>query len=134
MKAELTYTFESPEELAEFTAKLARPSVNYVVTPGGVVDVAAIPPSQHVPVDMESVAVAETLRPTKVRKNTKTAGPDVPVDPTSEEQVRQAITAVNDNFGLVAARKVMRQFNANRIPDLKPEQYADFVKACNAVK
>jgi hypothetical protein len=132
MKAELTYTFESPEELADFTAKLARP-----VHIGGA------------PVKMESVAVVDLPpaastepapqpepRPSKVRKVTKAAGPDAepPAEVIGEEQVRQAITAVNDKFGLVAARKVLRQFNANRIPDLKVEQYADFVKACNAVK
>jgi hypothetical protein len=134
MRAELTYTFESPEELAEFTAKLARP-------------VYAMPPLGGAPVEMESVAVVDLPpaastepapqpepRPTKVRKITKAAGPDVPIDPTTEEQVRAAITAVNDKFGLVAARKVLRQFSANRIPDLKVEQYAEFVKACNAVK
>jgi hypothetical protein len=138
MKAELSFTFESLEELHDFTAKMAVPVPAY---------------SPRMPSELEGAsavagfakAPAEEPRTTKVRK-TKTAEMKsvAVVDlPATEEQepatatvdaVRAAISAVNEKFGLVPARKVLNQFGVKRIPELKPEQYADFVKACSAVK
>ena len=129
---QVTFQFETLQDLSDFTAAMVDP----------------VPRVTH-PIAAAALAPAEELRPTKVRKTTKAAGPDtggVPASelveapavkdgrPIDEADVRAAITAVNDKFGLVPARKVLTQFGVKRIPELKPEQYADFVKACNAVK
>jgi hypothetical protein len=133
MKAELSFTFESLEELHDFTAKMAVPVPLAMPTPAA------------------EAGVVEEPRTTKVRK-TKAAVPAPASEPTlpateqtefspAEEQaavaldkVRAAISAVNEKFGLVPARKVLTQFGVKRIPELRPAQYADFVKACSAVK
>jgi hypothetical protein len=127
MKAELSFTFESFEELHDFTAKMAVPVPLAMPTPA-----------------IEAV-VAEEPRTTKIRKAKAAPAPAAQADPatiTEEtepttatvDDVRAAISAVNEKFGLVPARKVLNQFGVKRIPELKPEQYADFVKACSAVK
>jgi hypothetical protein len=138
MKAELSFTFESLEELHDFTAKMAQP---YLAS--GSVEVAPSAKEFAQALGFKVETPPEEPRATKVRKSKATAGPDVPAsepvpvdpsNPTTEDGCRAAIVAVNDKFGLVPARKLLTEFGVKRIPELKPEQYADFVKACNAVK
>lgn len=141
MKAELSFTFDSLEDLQDFTAKMAK-SVPVQVT--GTTGYLAPAFAQM------TSAVAEEPRASKVRKTKVNAGPDSPtpeaaldlvakqvvegLNPATVDDVRAAISRVNEKFGLVPARKVLNRFGVKRIPELKPEQYAAFVEACSKVQ
>ena len=50
--------------------------------------------------------------------------------PTIDE-VRAALQSFTTAKGMPAAIELLKSYNAGRISELKPEQYADFVKKCN---
>jgi hypothetical protein len=142
MKAELSFTFESLGELHDFTAKMAKSGPDVRITPPDSINKTERG-FEVVPALAQAVP-AEEPRTTKIRKTKAAPAPaSEPALPATEEtesttvtvdDVRAAISAVNEKFGLVPARKVLNQFGVKRIPELKPEQYADFVMACAAVK
>jgi len=61
---------------------------------------------------------------------------DAAPSPSSEphvftvDDVRQHLASVNEKKGLEAARELLGQFSANRISDLKADQYGAFIVAC----
>lgn len=62
--------------------------------------------------------------------------PAIPVDPLKETDVREKLMAVNNKFGENGLSKVadlLAPFGVQKIGDLKPEQYAEVVKAADAV-
>jgi len=50
--------------------------------------------------------------------------------PLTIEDVRQALAAYKDRTDMKTARDKLLSFRAERISDLKQEQYADFIAAC----
>jgi len=56
--------------------------------------------------------------------------PKVPVGTASQEDVRSALRAVFNTKGAGAATELLKRFSATSVSTVKPEQYADFIKAC----
>jgi len=55
-----------------------------------------------------------------------------PATAATVDTIRAALRAVFDakGKGAAAATAILKQFGATRVSDIKPEQYADFLKAC----
>lgn len=58
---------------------------------------------------------------------------EVEIKPTavSREHVHQALQQVNVAVGLPKAREILAAFKVQRISEIKEEQYAEFINACN---
>jgi len=55
---------------------------------------------------------------------------EVKAAPASKEDVAAALQKVNTAKGLAVARQILADFECQRISDVTPEVYADFVHAC----
>jgi hypothetical protein len=49
------------------------------------------------------------------------------------EDVRTAVSALLKEKGAETARKVMTEFNAQKVPDVKEADFAAFIERCNAL-
>src|SRR3990167_10552785 len=54
------------------------------------------------------------------------------VQTATHDSVRTALREVFNTKGATVATAILQQFKAARISDIKPEQFADFIKACQA--
>lgn len=57
----------------------------------------------------------------------------VDVKPASIDDVRHALATVNSALGLEDAKKALAEFGANRVSELKPEDFGAFVAHCNSL-
>lgn len=51
--------------------------------------------------------------------------------PVTKEQALEALKQINNTGGLEEATKLLHSFGCSRFSELKPDQYAPFVKAAN---
>ena len=82
----------------------------------------------------------ETIEPKKKTKKAKEAvveaanekAVEAPVEKGSvtKEAVHQALQKVNISCGLPKAREILLKFGAQRISELTPDKYSDFVTIC----
>ena len=54
------------------------------------------------------------------------------VQTVTQDNVRTALREVFNTKGATVATAILSQFKAARVSDIKPEQFADFIKACQA--
>lgn len=76
--------------------------------------------------DAETPAASPQSDPTPAKEKDENA-----VTP-SKDDVRAALGKLNESKGLEVAMAVLKQFDAQRISDLAENQYAEFIKACEA--
>ena len=86
--------------------------------------VAADAPAKTADASVPDAASAETAQPAS------TAATDAPA-PTYKEAA-EAVTALSRKKGRDAAIAVLKTFGADKLPDVKPEQFADVIAACQA--
>lgn len=126
---QVTFQFDTLQDLYEFTARQALP----VPTAPPVSTLAAAAELADPP-----APAAKARKPKAVKTEAPESDPETQVVEEATavdiEVVRKAIMDVNDKFGLVPARRVLKKFSVARVTELKPEQYAEFVKACGEVK
>lgn len=61
-----------------------------------------------------------------------TAAPTTtPIPTNNKEAVHQALQQVNVSVGLLKAREILTSFSAQRISDLKEDQFKPFIDKCN---
>lgn len=115
MSIKVTFEFESFEDGLAFMMK-------HTEAPSEVVDdtpaAAAKPP--------------KATKKTTKKATTKKAEAKEESQDYTEDDCRAAIAAVNEAKDLATAKEVMKAYKVKKIPDLKPEQYADFIQACKA--
>lgn len=74
-----------------------------------------------------------TTAATKGTKGTKTTKPEVASPKHTVEEVQAAAVAVKDKFGSPAATELIKEHGkAEKLKDIKPENYDAFVEACEA--
>lgn len=132
MSIQLTFQFTDTDEAAEFL-RLVGPR------PAPANDPVPVTPAAPAP-----VAPKDTPEPIKTRRGRppRAAEPVAP-SPTAPQMdavlgsgkvtidnVRMALSRLNESKGLPEAKKVLAKFGAERVSAVKPEQYADFVLAC----
>lgn len=54
-----------------------------------------------------------------------------PVAPITKEDATKKLVAVNDKYGIDRARECLTRFSAQKMSELKPEKFPDFVEYCN---
>lgn len=60
------------------------------------------------------------------------ATPPATTKPATYEQAAKAITTLIKRRGRDAGMAILKQFNAARLPEVKPEQFAAVIAACEA--
>ena len=138
----VTVEFETIEQAAQF---LAHNEVQQMITihsdapapkrgrPPKQNAVAAVQAETPAPQTASAVAATAPQTTTPV-----TAVPKVPNQPvqavqtSTHDSVRAALREVFNTKGATVATAILQQFKAARISDVKPEQFADFIKACQA--
>ena len=139
----ISYQFATPEEAIAFLAKANNIThlSREIVAPEEVVTPPAPPkrrakaaaPVQDISHNIQ-VILPPSAAPTPEPIKAAPKAPNAPVQAVAAvgaDEVRAALREVfNSPGGAKAAADVLKEFGATRISDVKPEQYAAFVKAC----
>lgn len=75
----------------------------------------------------KEVAAAPVEKPAKTSKSTPAADPAV-----TYKEAAEAVTKLSRTKGRDAAIAVLKSFGADKLPDVKPEDFAAVVAACQA--
>ena len=145
---QVTVEFETIEQAAQF---LAHNEVQQMITihsdapapkrgrPLKQNAVAAVQAETPAPQTASAVAATAPIgaapvvaTPAPVAAAPKAANQPVQGIPTSHDVVRTALREVFNTKGATVATAILSQFKAARVSDVKPEQFADFIKACQA--
>ena len=131
----ITYEFETEDQALQFLARgKEAPGLAVEVRPRGRPPknaVAAVQAETSAPQTASAVAATAPQTTTPV-----TAVPKAPNQPvqavqtSTHDSVRAALREVFNTKGATVATAILQQFKAARISDVKPEQFADFIKAC----
>jgi hypothetical protein len=135
MTIKVTFTFETVEEAAAFITGKATPTTPMEKPKRVRASRPETPVENAAPMSVEEQATG--LTPEQVAKiEPVKAAPKVPNAPVqavataSLEAVRNALREVFNTKGAAAATEVLKQFGAARVGEVKPADYAAFIKAC----
>ena len=87
------------------------------------------------PAQLAAVAseAASTARSSKPKASPAPAAPaDQPKSTTTYEQAAKAVTALIQRKGKPVALALLQKFGAQKLPEVKPERFAEVVAACEA--
>ncbi len=91
-------------------------------------------PSRKVKPKLEVPQTIEVVRPPEVVIPIEVVVPTpIEVTPPTKEEATKALGLVNSTKGLAAAREVLLKFGGQRISEIKPEDYAALIEACQAL-
>lgn len=141
MTVSLKFSFESIDAAQAFLVKCG--AVGAVTTPAALPAEtvapqapAALPAGDTTP----AAAPAQTEKKKPGPKPKKTEGGETPQTPAAakitDADVRKHLMGVAEKFGeggLAKVAEILQPFGVQRITDLKPEQYAEVIKAADAV-
>ena len=132
----ISYQFATPEEAIAFLAKANNIThlSREIVAPEEVVTPPAPPKRRAKSTPRPEAPVENAAPPMPGPNKAAPKEPNAPVQAVAAvgaDEVRAALReAFNSPGGAKAAADVLKEFGATRISDVKPEQYAAFVKAC----
>lgn len=132
MTIKLTFEFQTFEEASTFLGRHVTPTE--APKPKAAKKAATAPVVTAAPVGVESPTAEQGQAaplPEPVKATPKV--PNAPVQAVAkidEAAVRAALRDVVNNQSMKAAAEILKQFGATSISQIKPEQYADFIKAC----
>jgi len=137
-KLSITFQFDSEADAQAFLSKISPtfPAAGVkaevaVEKPARIRIRRAVEKKADVPVTMPSVDGGGAPAPSEPSPEpVPVTAPKVPVGTASQEDVRSALRAVFNTKGAGAATELLKRFNATSVSTVKPEQYADFIKAC----
>ena len=139
-KLSITFQFDSEAEAQAFLSKLTKPAVVEVAVEKQVrtrrtaeknhatLQTSEQQATQPQPPIMMAEAKAPPPEPTPTL--TPPPAPKVSVGSPTQEDVRSALRTVFNGKGATAATELLKKFNATSVSSVMPEQYADFIKAC----
>jgi hypothetical protein len=152
----LTISFDNADELRAKVLDLAKvfngeqtiaapaPDLRLMSTPEGV-EIKDAVPSDTPPANLSVVSKElepETSKPgkrgrpkketTEIKEKIATPAPVAPTQPLSREQVKTALEQLNAARGITVVREILAKFNCSRLSEVKEEQFADFIAACQA--
>lgn len=139
----ITLQFNTIEEVASFFIKAGYSSAaNQAVT------VINTPPATEGPLpklriraktDAPAPVIAPSMPPVELKGASKETAPMPSQESRPEggpaptlDSIRAALREVFNGKGASVATSILKQFSATRISDVKPDQYAAFLKACAA--
>lgn len=79
-----------------------------------------------------AAAAPRTRKPAETKTDPAPAEPEKAAAPTTYEQAAKAVTSLIQRKGKPAALAVLEKFEAKKLPDIKPERFADVVSMCEA--
>lgn len=138
MTVSLKFSFESIDAAQAFLVKCG--AVGAVTTP-------ALQPAETVAPQAPAAITAGDTTPAAAPADKKKPGPKpkkteggetppAPAPKLTDADVRKHLMAVAEKFGengLAKVAEILQPFGVQRITDLKPEQYAEVMKAADAV-
>lgn len=156
-KLSITFQFDSEAEAQGFLAKLTFPTEGLkaevaVEKPARIRMRRAAAKQPDAPVTLNIGAATAGTSPTKLQGDvpvppapvaapvpasvTSTPTPDIapvpkaPTDAPTQEDVRTALRTVFNTKGAGTATELLKKFGATSVGTVKPEQFVDFIKAC----
>lgn len=143
MSIDVTFHFNSHQEFLEFAGGLCKPSCGPITdvpqtiagSDGAPVTVNAAEPDAESP----QATPKRRGRPAKVQATADGAPPPAPAPAVTEavagpaltkDDIRAALGALNSVKGLSECQAMLARFGAQRIPEVKAEDYAAFIQAC----
>lgn len=120
-KKDAAVRVEKPTTVAE------TPAAHAPTQPTAEADVATAAPEKT------ADASPPTVEPAAAEPQPSTAATASPTEPVDYKTAAEAVTKVSRAKGRPAAIEVLAKFGAAKLPDVKPEQFADVVAACNAL-
>ena len=138
MTVSLKFSFESIDAAQAFLVKCG--AAGAVNTPALLPEPSATPPT---PAGEAAAPVAEKKKPGRPAKKSEVeplgaaisaANPQTPK--LTDADVRKHLMGVAEKFGeggLAKVAEILQPFGVQRITDLRPEQYAEVIKAADAV-
>ena len=146
MTIKVTLEFQTEDEVVRYFARdkvqitmqpevLIKPKATRRTTPKIAPNAAPKEFVAQLHVDKEGHIQAELVKPAPVKgaekkPNTPVQAVAVTVAEVNEAAVRAALREVVNTKSMKAAAEILKGFGATSISQIKPEQYAEFIKAC----